>query len=195
MTCIIGYADKENDCTWIGGDSLGSNGFTKDVQTPSKVFRNKVFKNVVMGSTSTFRHIDLLKYSDKLFDEIDMYKNTELNHEYMVTKFIPKLITLFKDGVVSYPEQGRGANFIIGAGNKIFEIQGDYSVLEPTLGFTAVGCGEYTAMGSLTTTKNMDISIPERITLALESAEECCCGVQRPFVIMNTKDEEVIVIE
>lgn len=195
MTCIIGYIDKKNDCTWIGGDSLGSDGFIKAVQTPSKVFRNKTFDNVVMGSTSTFRHIDLLKYSDKLFDEIDMYKKVELNHEYMVTKFIPKLITLFKEGMVCEAEIDRGANFLIGADNKLFEIQGDYSVLEPTLGFTAVGCGEYSAMGSLVTTKDMDMSIEDKIRLALESAEQNCCGVQRPFKIINTKDDKEIIIE
>jgi len=110
--------DKENDCVWIGGDSLGSNGYTKAVEGQHKVFRNKVFKNVIMGSTSTFRHIDLLKYSDKLFDELDLYKNTKIDHEYMVTKFIPNIITLFKDGIVFETEINRGANFIVGVGNK-----------------------------------------------------------------------------
>lgn len=195
MTCIIGMIDKENDCVWIGGDSLGSNGYTKAIQSQPKVFRNKVFKNVVMGSTSTFRHIDLLKYSDKLFDEIDMYKETELNHEYMVTKFIPNTISLFKEGVVNSSETNRGANFIVGAGNKLFEIQSDYSVLEPSLGFCSVGCGEDIAMGSMVTTKDMDMTVPKKIELALKSAEELSCGVQRPFYIINTKDEEVIEIK
>lgn len=195
MTCIIGMADKENNCVWVGGDSLGSNGHTKAIQLQPKIFRNKVFKSVIMGSTDTFRHIDLLKYSNTLFDEIDMYKETELNHEYMVTKFIPSIITLFKDGIIDMSEVNRGANFIVGAGNKLFEIQSDYSVLEPYLGFCSVGCGEDIAMGSMVTTKDMDMSVPKKIELALKSAEECCCGVQRPFFIINTKDEEIIEIK
>jgi hypothetical protein len=40
----------------------------------------------------------------------------------------------------------------------------------------------------------MDISTPDRITMALEAAEQCGCGVQRPFTILNTKDEEIITI-
>ena len=195
MTCIIGMLDKKNDCVWIGGDSLGSNGFTKAIEAQPKIFRNKVFKNVVMGSTSTFRHIDLLKYSETLFNEVDFYKDTPLDHEYMVTKFIPNIIKLFKDGLPSEDEKERGANFIVGAKNKLFEIQGDYSVLEPERGFTSVGCGEYAANASMFTTEGMKLSIPDRIKLALQSAESCCCGVQRPFRIMNTKDEEVIVVE
>ena len=187
--------DKENDCVWIGGDSLGSNGYTKTVELQPKIFRNKTFKDVVMGSTTTFRHIDLLKYSDKLFDELDLYKDTELDHEYMVTKFIPNVITLFKEGIVDSSETNRGANFIIGAKNKLFEIQSDYSVQEPLLGFCSVGSGEDIAMGSMITTKDMNIPVLKKIELALKAAEECSCGVQRPFYIMNTKDEEVIVIK
>jgi hypothetical protein len=147
-----------------------------------------------MGSTSTFRHIDLLKYSENLFAELDFYKGTELDHKYMVTKFIPNLIKLFDEGLKSEKAEDRGANFIICANNKLFEVQTDYSILQPSWGFCSVGCGESVAMGSLYTTRDLDISIPKRIELALEAAEQCLCGVQRPFTILNTKDEKVITI-
>ena len=29
MTCIVGFVDKKDKCTYIGCDSLGSNGYTK----------------------------------------------------------------------------------------------------------------------------------------------------------------------
>ncbi|MEG1564713.1 MAG: hypothetical protein RR365_13450 [Bacteroides sp.] len=177
----------------MGGDSLGSDGYTKAIEAQSKVFRNEVFKNVIMGSTSTFRHIDLLKYS-KPFEEIDFYKKTELNHKYMVTKFIPNIITLFKDGIISENDRNKGGNFIIGAGNNLFEVQTDYSVLQPQLGFCSVGCGESIAMGSLITTRNMDMPIQKKIELALSAAETFSAGVQRPFRIINTKNEEEIII-
>ena len=194
MTCIVGYVDKKENCVWIGADSLGSNGFTKSVESQPKVFKNITFKNIVMGSTSTFRHIDLLKYSDKLFEEIDWYKKTELDHKYLVTKLIPNLIKLFDEGIKSELDRSKGANFIIGAGDKLFEVQTDYSVLEHSDGYASVGCGEYTALGSLYSTKNLDIPISDKIKIALESAEHHCCGVQRPFRIINTKDEKEIVI-
>lgn len=96
MTCIIGFVDKKNDCVWMGADSLGSNGYTKSVNTQPKVFHHDVFKNVVMGSTTTFRHIDLLKYSENLFPEVDFYKDKEIDHRYIVKTFIPNLIALFR---------------------------------------------------------------------------------------------------
>lgn len=195
MTCIIGYIDAKESCVWTGCDSLGSNGYTKAVEHQPKIFRNDTLKNVVMGSTSTFRHIDLLKYSTGLFDEIDKYKNTDIDHKYMVTKFIPKVRKLFNDGVYEKETTKNGANFIVGVKDKLFEIQCDYSVLQPELEFCSVGCGEDVAMGSLITTKNdEDISIPEKIEQALFAAETYCCGVQRPFRIINTKNEEEIII-
>jgi len=194
LTCIIGYLDAVNDCVWMGGDSLGSNSSTKEVNSQPKVFRNEIFKNVIMGSTSTFRHIDLLKYADSLFNEADFYKGTNLDHKYMVTKFIPNLITLFENGIKSENATNKGANFIIGAKNKLFEVQPDYSILEPSDGYTSVGCGYNLAMGSLYSTKKLDIPIKDKIRIALEAAEHVSCGVQRPFKIINTKDEEEIII-
>ena len=195
MTCIIGMIDKENSCAWIGGDSLGSDGFTKSIQEPPKVFRNKVFTNVVMGSTNTFRHIDLLKYSKDLFKEVDFYKKTDIDHEYMVMEFVPNIIKIFKEGLPSYDEKARGANFLVGVKDKLFEIQEDYSVLQPARGFCSVGCGEYAAEASLYTTVGMNMPIVKRIEIALTAAESCCCGVQRPFKIINTKDDSEIVIK
>lgn len=198
MTCIVGFTDKENNVTWIGADSLGSNGYTQDVESNPKVFRNTTLKNVVIGSTSTFRHIDLLKYSKTLFPEIDKYKipsgETKVNHEYMVTTFVPNIITLFENGIKDSGD--KGGNFLVGIDGKLYEIQNDYSVLEPLAGYSAVGCGEVTAKGSLyATTKYMKDFTPEQhILTALEAAEKNCCGVQRPFVILNTKNEDIIIV-
>lgn len=197
MTCIIGFIDKKEKCTWIGCDSLGSNGYTKAVESQAKAFHHNVFKNIVMGSTSTFRHIDLLKYSDTLFPEIDWYKGTDIDHQYMVKTFIPNLITLFQNNIPSEKEDARGGNFILGANDKLFEIQSDYSVLQPSEGYTVVGCGAYAALGSLyaTTRYKEDFSPERHIKTALEAAEHDCCGVQRPFRIINTKDEKEIIIK
>lgn len=179
----------------MGCDSLGSNGYRKAVEGSAKAFHNETMKNVVIGGTTTFRHLDLLRYTDKLFDKVDKYENPSVDHKYMVTKFIPKIIDLFKTGVVDVEEKNRGANFIVGVDNKLFEIQDDYSVLEPLDGICAVGCGEDVAMGSLYATQNDNTkTIPEKISLALEAAEHLLCGVQRPFRIINTKDENEIYI-
>lgn len=198
MTCIIGFTDKANNCVWMGADSLGSNGYTKSINTQPKVFHHDVFKNVVMGSTTTFRHIDLLKYSENLFPELDFYKEKEIDHKYMVKTFIPNLITLFQGNIYSESDTNKGANFLLGAKNQLFEIQCDYSVLVPDRGFAAVGCGESVAMGSLITTTSRfgnDMSAVDHILYALRAASDYCCGVSGPFVIINTMNDEVLVFD
>ncbi len=194
MTCIIGFTDKEHGVSWIGGDSLGSNGYTKSSELSAKVFRNELFKNVLIGGTTTFRHLDLLRYSEDLFDEVDFYKKSEIDHKFMVTKFIPKVVKLFKEDVISEPETERGGSFIVATPGRVFRIQEDYSVLEPELGFCSVGCGEEAAMGSLLTTMRMDMKPEDKIIMALEAAEQCYCGVQRPFRILCTDGRDEIIV-
>lgn len=195
MTCIVGVIDKEKNCVWMGADSLGSDGYTKAIYRDPKLFRNVNFKNVVMGSTTSFRHIDLLRYDETLFPEIDNLKHIAVGHKYMVTNFIPRLVTLFQDNIKNMESTERGCSFLVGVDNKLFEIQDDYSVLDPQNGFAAVGCGNVAALGSLSTTSKMELSPPERIRLALIAAEETICGVQRPFKIINTLNNEEIIIE
>ena len=197
MTCIVGFLDKNTDTVWIGGDSLGSNGYSKAVFSNAKVFHHHLNKNIVIGSTSTYRHIDLLQYSELLIPELDYYKKTEIDKAYMVKTFIPNLINLFQNNIYSEKTESKGGNFIIGINNKLFEIQNDYSVMEPQTGYTAVGYGEIAALGSLyATVKEHKNWSPERhIQTALEAAEANICGVQRPFKIINTKDEKEIIIQ
>ena len=193
MTCIIGFTDRERGVSWIGGDSLGSDGYTKASELSAKVFRNELFKNVLIGGTTTFRHLDLLRYSEELFDEVDFYKKSVIDHKFMVTKFIPKVVKLFREGIISEPETERGGSFVVATPGKVFKVQEDYSVLEPELGICAVGCGQDVAMGSLVTTMEMDMKPEEKIVVALKAAEQVCCGVQRPFRILCTDGREDIV--
>lgn len=196
MTCIVGYLDRKNGCTWIGGDSLGSNGFTKEIIALGKVFKCRSHKSVVIGSTTSYRHIDLLRYSENLFPEIDAIHGAAIDHQYMVKEFVPRLVELFGTGVKDKEELERGGNLVVGAGDRLFEIQCDYSVIQPSEDFCAVGSGEIAALGSLFTTKSIkDMSIPDRILKALEAAEHVCVGVKRPFILKNTQDDSVIKVE
>ena len=81
MTCIIGFTDRESSVSWIGCDSLGSNNYTKSIESPAKAFRNEQIRNVLMGGTTSFRHLDLLKYAEDLFDGIDVYRKPIIDPE------------------------------------------------------------------------------------------------------------------
>ena len=69
----------------------------------------------------------------------------------------------------------------IGKAGRLFTIQSDYQVAEVADNYTAVGCGQDYALGSLYATLE---SIPtKRIKLALETAAYFSAAVRPPFVI------------
>lgn len=194
MTCVIGYLDKINSTVYLGGDSLGSNGYSKMLYTQRKVFHSKDTKNLIIGLSGSF-NFQALEY-EKLLDEAKLLKD-EIDREYLITKFIPNL----KEIVNKYNANSSKDNLnsmegslLFGYKDKLFTIQCDYSLLESTDGFDAIGSGGEVAMGSLLTSCDIDIPIIDKITKALEAAEKHAVGVQRPFYIINTTTDEVVVV-
>jgi len=198
MTCIVGYT--ENGVTWLGADSLGSNGFSKAVRNDKKLFKFNEKDEIAIGFTSSYRMGQLLMYSESLFPEIDLLKDTEINHKYMVNKFVPKLIDLYSNnGFYKKYNDGelKGGTFLIAIKDKLWKIEDDFQVVENMEHFDACGSGECHAIGALSALENTEDNLlpSERIKIALESAEKYACGVQRPFYIINTKDNRVIEIK
>ena len=194
MTCIVGFT--ENNVTWIGGDSFGSNGCSGQVYKNKKVFKLNNSNNIIVGYTTSFRMGQLLQYSEGLFDELSILKDA-IDEKYMVNNFIPALKQRLKDGGFNKEKDGEdsGGNFLIAVKNKLFEVQCDYSVLEPFHNFSCVGSGETYAEASLFTLRNENLTPVEKITKALESAEHFSTGVKRPFYIINTANHNTETIE
>ena len=195
MTCIIGYT--KNGITWMGGDSLGSNGYTGDTYKLPKVFHSKDTKDIVMGFTSSFRMGQLLTYSKDLFDELSVIQN-KIDYEYLVTKFVPKLQRLFSEGGYERVNNNvkSSGEFLLGHQGRLFKIQEDYSVLESSNGYDACGCGEYFALGALKIMEeNTELSPVEKIHKALQAASKFSVGVAPPFHIINTENDVVFEFE
>jgi ATP-dependent protease HslVU (ClpYQ) peptidase subunit len=184
MTCIVGLV--HNGITYIGGDSLGSNGYSKTVRLDKKVFKLKDSENAILGYTSSFRMGQLLMYAKGLIDSRD---EPNIDHEYLVTKFIPNVIRLFEDG------EKTGGHFLLGYKDKLYKIESVYQVGEPIKQYDACGSGEYFALGSLYTTEGLGLTPEERIHTALLAASEFGEGVQSPFYILNTSDNEITKYE
>ena len=195
MTCVIGYLDKKNNTAYLGGDSLGSNGYSKILCNQRKVFHSKDTKNLIIGLSGSF-NFQALEY-EKLLDETALPKN-EITKEYLITKFVPNLKTIVNKYNANSTKDNLNSmkgSLLFGYKDKLFNIQCDYSLLESTNGFDAIGSGAEVAMGSLLTSCDMDISIINKITKALEAAEKHAVGVQRPFYIINTSTDDVVVID
>lgn len=195
MTCVVGFLDKENNVVYLGGDSLGSNGYTKAVYQQRKVFHSKDTKELIIGICGMF-NFQALEY-ENLLDEVSLLKDG-IDREYLITKFIPKL----KEVVFKYNSNSsrNGLNsmegeLIFGYKDKLFKISSNYGLLERDEIYDSCGSGEYFALASLFTTEDMDLKPIERIHKALQSASKFNVGVQAPYYIINTKNDEVIKFE
>ncbi len=181
MTCIVGYLDKKLGKVVIGADSAGISGFDITIRKNEKVFKNNEF---IIGCTSSFRMIQLLRYSflpPKVHDK-DIY-------EYMCTDFINAVRSCFKDGgyLQKYRDgDEKGGTFLVGYKDRLFTVHDDFQVFETLCGYDSLGCGEGYALGTLFILENENLKAEEKVTKALISAEKFSAGVCRPFHIFNT---------
>lgn len=178
MTCIVGleYGGK----AYVGADSSSVGGWDVFATRIPKVFKAGKY---VIGYTTSFRMGQLLQYGVGKY--LRKKKDTL---EHLVTEFIPRIRTLFKEGgwseIKSHKESG--GFFIVGLDNKIYTVNSDFQVNSATDGVMAVGCGADYSLGSLySTTQSKD---PEkRIRIALGAAAHFSAGVCPPFNIIRTK--------
>lgn len=149
VTCIIGYLDHISNVGYIAGDSARCNFETgyQDIVFHSKVFISVSHPDILIGATTSFRHIDLLKYYD-IFEGLKSSEN--LDHMFMVKNVVPRVHDLFGNYWTG-ESNNNGANVIIVTPYALFEIQPDYSVTSPSTNYTAVGIGMPYAIASLHT--------------------------------------------
>lgn len=197
MTCIIGYVDKASSSSsnkpvvWLGGDSCGSGNGSDHIYKNNKVFHYMNNPNIIMGGTTSFRHLDLLETTEGLFDDFEDLENiTRLD---IVKHFIPRVQKAFQGNYLRGDDTDRGGNFLLGINDKLFEIQNDYSVLEPDSGIIAVGCGEDTAIVMLDAYNALTKEPPQtKLFRTLEYVSNYNQGVKPPFTVINTQGQSFV---
>lgn len=185
MTCIVGFVDKKQGKVFIGGDSAASAGNSIAIRKDVKVFENKGF---VIGCTSSFRMIQLLRFS---FVPPDI--NDKDIYEYMCTDFINAVRLCFKDGgYLQKYESGdeKGGTFLVAYKDRLFNIEDDFQVAENLNGIDSVGCGCDFALGCLYALLPEDMPTEKKVIKALEAAEFLGLGVSRPFILLSTNNKE-----
>ena len=183
MTCIVGLAVK-ND-VYLGVDSASADGHHSSiVDTKKLIFK----KDMMMGYTTSWRMGNILEHE---FKPPPIPKTGNLE-KYMVVSFVSALRKCFKDTGFSRVENNEehAGSFLVAIrrGNKLFEIQPNFSVLTP-VSYAAVGSGTLIALASLKTTEDLKLAPTKRVRLALEAAAHFNYGVRPPFKISSFKDQ------
>jgi len=182
LTCIAGLID--NGTIYMGADSASVAGYEIQRRADSKVFINGDF---IIGFTSSFRMGQLLRYSfapPAIKEKQDVFA-------YMVTDFVDAVRTCLKQGGYAKVENGEdtGGTFLVGYKGRLFCIESDFQVAEARAPYNACGCGQGYALGSLYSTQGK--SPTDRITQALQAAEEFSAGVRSPFNIVQLNSEVI----
>lgn len=181
MTCIVGVVDGET--VWIGGDSCSSRSSGEQAnRADPKVFQRGEY---LIGFTTSWRMGQLLRY--RL--EVPVRPESMDLTEWMATEFIDAVRGCLTDGGFAHVEHGEeeGGEFLVTTAGRLYCVQSDYQVGEPSDGYDAVGCGAEVALGALAATEEMDG--PARVRRALEAAERHMTGVRRPFEVQRWKPQ------
>lgn len=179
MTCIVGM--KDNGKVYIGGDSLGVGGYSKTLRSDAKVFQNG---DMIFGYTSSFRMGQILRYS---FTPPERSVTVTDDMQYLVNNFIPSLITAYKSGqyLTKKDDAAVGGTFLLGYRGNLYQVESDFQVGIPTLGYDACGCGGDIALGCMYAVKDLPLTPEEKITKCLEAASAHSAGVGGKFEIVS----------
>lgn len=172
MTCIVGISNGDN--VYIGGDRGISNNDNILSLCRPKVAKNGEYIIGYAGSQGVgqLAHIMTTPVIGK-----DIEKTLR-------TSFIKSLKTIIDEfGPSNLTESENHTDFLVGCKGRLFEIStSDWSVSE--LEYSAVGSGSNIALGSLYTTSLYDLSIKERVQIALDSAIALSPTCQAPIDIL-----------
>ena len=180
MTCVAGLVHKGK--VWMGADAAGTDGrYGQVVRNDPKIIINGTF---LIGFTSSYRMGQLLMY---VLNPPEIRENQDIMM-FMVGDFINSVRECLKTGgyAIRKDEEETGGTFLVGYKGNLFTIEEDYQVGVASCGYSAVGCGDHLALGSLRTTAKLNVTEPKkRLTLALEAADDFSAGVKGPFSILS----------
>ena len=191
MSSIVMVTDATKGLV-LGGDSAAVRGHELNVRAEPKVFRAGCY---AIGFTTSFRMGQILRYCTELPEPPAGAGGDELER-FIVTDFVEAVRRAFAEhgfaktarftssAEESVTEEGQevGGRFLVGVAGEIFAIHGDYHVGRPTVPYAAFGVGAPIALGALHALETVpELSLRQRVTMALEASEAHCAGVRGPF--------------
>lgn len=181
MSCVIGY-DSGNGILYLGGDSISIDGHDYTLRNDSKVFMKD---GIAFGFVGSFRIGQIIKSVFK----IPKQKDEQSDHDYLCSTFIDSLAKCLKSKGFDPGDKNEldDMEFLIGFNGKIYHIMCDFQVAMHKTDYMAIGAGRNYALGHLHATHQSDLSIEDKIRLALECSASFSSAVKPPFEIIKVK--------
>lgn len=181
MTCVIGLLC--GDRVIFGADSAGTRPEALDQFRfkTSKSFQNGPY---VFGCAGSFRLMQIVQHC---FEPPE--PDWDRLEKFMARDFSSALRECLKEQgwleQLDERDSATGGELLVSVGGRLFLSTSDFGMLEPENEYCAIGCGGPYAIGALYATTDIDppIDARERVTLALQAAQEFNAGVREPFMI------------
>ena len=194
MSVVV--AMKDGDRILVGCDSQITSGYTKStLRSQVKIWKPEDDKNIIMGHVGILRDANIVSTTEKWVDELTAVNNS-VDFKYVVRNIVPKMFSELRDcGRLKYINsmQSMESEFIFTYKNNAYMIECNGCVREVE-DFIAIGSGERLSLGAWNTIKKQDVSAEEKLIYTIKAACENDIYVDYPIVIMNTKDDEVKII-
>lgn len=174
MTVIVGYVDKEKKEMYFGADTcIGYGNFTID-KVDDKIISFPE-QELVIGFAGSWYPIQLIKHNIEIPD----YEEGSDIMSYMVKEFVP-MISSIVEGTIS---ETTALGILIGFKGRLFEVDEQFCVTEPSLHYHAIGSGDRHAIGCLHTMDNYVESATSqtKVDAALNCATKFILNVRPPF--------------
>jgi len=197
MSVVV--AVKDTDRVWVACDSQSTGGYTKRTLTNKnnyKISKPEKEKETIIGVVGDAKLTNIIKIEDFFVDELTKLKDS-LDFKYVVKTIVPNIFSLCKNNQLvtkvkdqeSYTMNG-GVTFA--HKNKLFTIESNGYVTEID-DYCADGSGYRLALGYLN--QHSDEGKKDMAIKAVKSACESDLFVNYPIIVMNTFDDEILIIE
>ena len=186
MTCIVGLVD--GNTVWLGGDRAATDGgLNRTLLKEPKIF--------VKGEVG-FGVCGLPKVMDALKHAIDLpVQSGGDDRAFLVSDLVPAiregLKRLDAAGPDSSPFGGGGGEIcfegamLVAYRGRLYELQGNFQLVEGDEKFASVGSGSKLALGSFSATRKVS-NAKKRVLMALE-ASTANAGCAPPFDTLTVK--------
>ena len=175
MTCIAGLVDGKN--VWLAGDRAATGGGLNRILIKNpKIFEKS---NIGFGVCGLPKVMDAVQHAL----DIPSHESGLSAKAYLVKDLVPALreCLLKYDCCIEHNgnQYFQGAMLLAYQG-ELFELEGNFQLIEHANGFCAVGSGGEPALGSLRSTRGI-ASARKRLKMAMETSAENNAGVAPPF--------------
>ena len=184
MTVVLAYSDRTSNTVFMAGDSCASDQIYQSLIKNPKVFHPVGRRDILIGCAGSFRMLNLMQHVNGIFPPENELATDDIDMSYLVTEFTPVIKAITEDFDEDDPWE-----MLIAVGSRIYRMQIDLSILEPTDNCDAIGIGGPVALGAFKVLNELAPykSVEERMKHALTVACSSCKGCSAPFTVAATE--------